>query len=204
MGLPPSEHDPASVRDLADQILAEARYDEPARVDPRADHGVARRAAHQPLGSLVGGGGGTVVAWAILLGAVGAVSTCSCATAASPSPPCAADPEPEVMVELTRTAREWRAEADALEAQGRWAEGLRCRHRALVADLVRRGVIPEQAGRTAGEYARDVAARQPDAAPSFAAATELFEAVWYGGAATGPAEAERFRALDARVLAVRV
>ena len=73
-----------------------------------------------------------------------------------------------------------------------------------MADLVRRGVIPEQAGRTAGEYARDVAARQPDVAPAFAAATELFEAVWYGGAVTGPAEAERFRELDARVLAVRV
>ena len=58
-------------------------------------------------------------------------------------------------------------------------------------------------GRTAGEYARDVAGRQPEAAPSFAAATELFEAVWYGGASSGPAESERFRALEARVLAVR-
>ena len=29
MGLPPSEHDPAAVRELADQILSEARYDVP-------------------------------------------------------------------------------------------------------------------------------------------------------------------------------
>ena len=109
------------------------------------------------------------------------------------------------MVELTRTARGVaRRRPTPSRRQGRWAEGLRCRYRALVADLVRRGVIADQAGRTAGEYARDVAARQPEAAPSFAAATELFEAVWYGGAVTGPAEAERFRELDARVLAVRV
>ena len=30
MGLPPSTQDPAAVRDLADQILAEARYDQPS------------------------------------------------------------------------------------------------------------------------------------------------------------------------------
>jgi len=32
----------------------------------------------------------------------------------------------------------------------------------------------------------------------------VFEAVWYGGATTGAAEAARFAELDARVLAVRV
>ncbi len=106
--------------------------------------------------------------------------------------------EPEVMVELTRSAKEWRADAERLEAEGRWAEGLRCRHRALVADLVRRGAIPEQAGRTAGEYVRDVARSLPDATPALAAATELFEAAWYGGATTGAAEAARFAELDAR------
>ena len=34
MGLPPSEHDPGSVRDLADEILRQARYDEPAQSIP--------------------------------------------------------------------------------------------------------------------------------------------------------------------------
>ena len=36
-----------------------------------------------------------------------------------------------------------------------------------------------------------------------AAATELFEAAWYGGATTGPAEAARFDDLERAVLAVR-
>ena len=204
MGLPPSEHDPGSIRDLADQILSQARYDEPAESIPDRIMRWLGEQLTKLLDGLVSGGGGAVVAWAILLGAAAAVIYLLVRYGRVTLQPAGTDPEPEVMVELTRTAREWRAEADALEAEGRWAEGLRCRHRALVADLVRRGVIPDQAGRTAGEYARDVAARLPDAAPAFAAATELFEAVWYGGAVTGRAEAERFRSLDAQVLAVRV
>ena len=204
MGLPPSEHDPGSVREQADQILSQPRYDEPAQSIPERIMEWVGEQLTNLIGSLVGGGGGAVVAWTILLGAAGAVIYLLVRYGRITVPALAADPEPEVMVELTRSAREWRQEADALEGEGRWAEGLRCRYRALVADLVRRGVIPEQAGRTTGEYARDVAARQPEVAPSFAAATELFEAVWYGGVVTGPAEAERFRQLDARVLAVRV
>ena len=46
-------------------------------------------------------------------------------------------------------------------------------------------------GRPHGGRVRRATSRRglPDAAPAFAAATELFEAVWYGGATTGPAEA---------------
>ena len=202
MGLPPSEHDPGSVRDLADRILSEARYDEPAQSIPdRIMEWLGEQLARL-LEGLVGGGGGAVVAWVILLGALGAVIYLLARYGRLSLPAVAPDPEPEVMVELTRTASEWREEAAGLEAQGRWPEGLRCRHRALVADLVRRGVVADQAGRTAGEYARDVAARRPELAPPFAAATELFEAVWYGGAAAGPAEAERFQQLEAQVLGV--
>ena len=203
MGLPPSDHDPEAVRQLADEVLADRRYDEaaPSLLD-RALEWLGEQLARL-IGSLVGGGGGAIVAWIILLGFAGAVVYLLVRYGRITLPAIAAGPEPQVMVELTRPAREWRAEADRLEAEGRWREGLRCRYRALVADLVRRGTIPEQAGRTAGEYARDVAAREPDAAPSFAAATELFEAVWYGGADAGPADAERFRGFEARVLAVR-
>jgi hypothetical protein len=206
MGLPPSEHDPAAVRDLADQILSEARYDVPPESIPERITRWLGEQLTRLIEALAGGGElfGTVIAWAILLGAVGAVVYLLVRYGRVTLPALPSDPEPEVMVELTRTPREWREEAESLEAQGRWEEGLRCRYRALVADLVRRGLVADQAGRTAGEYARDVAARQPDAAAPFAAATELFEAVWYGGASSGPAESDRFRALDARVLAVRV
>ena len=205
MGLPPSEHDPAAVRDLADQILSQARYDEPAESIPERITSWLGDQLTRLIEALAGGGElfGTVLAWGILLGVLGAVAFLVARYGRITVPRLPADPAPEVMVELTRTPREWRDAAEALEAQGRWEEGLRCRYRALVADLVRRGVIADQAGRTAGEYARDVAAREPDVAPSFAAATELFEAVWYGGASSGPGEAQRFRELEAGVLAVR-
>jgi hypothetical protein len=204
MGLPPSEQDPAAVRDLADRILAKARYDQPPESIPDRVMGWIGDQIARAFGNLVGGGGGTVLAWVIVVAALGGVVYLLVRHGRLTLPTLTEAGEPEVMVELNRSATEWRAEAERLEAAGRWAEGLRCRHRALVADLVRRGAIPEQAGRTAGEYVRDVATSLPDAVAPLAAATELFEAAWYGGAATGAAEAAWFAELEARVLAVRV
>jgi hypothetical protein len=204
MGLPPSQHDPDAVRDAAGQILAEPRYERPP--EPLVDRvlGWIGDRVGQALSELVAGGGGSVVAWVILLGALGGVIYLVVRHGRVGPLGVPAPSAPEVMVELTRTARQWRAEAQSLEAAGRWREGLRCRHRALVADLVDQGAIPEQAGRTAGEYVRDVAADRPDGATAMAAATELFEAAWYGGATTGAAEAARFTDLSEQVLAVRV
>lgn len=204
MGLPPSEQDPGAVRDLADRILAEARYDRAPESIPDRVMGWVGDQLAKVFGSLIGGGGGTVLAWVIVLAALGGVAYLLVRYGRVSLPALADTDGPKVMVELTRSAKEWRAEAARLEAAGRWPEGLRCRHRALVADLVRRGAIPEQPGRTAGEYVRDVAQSLPEASGPLAAATELFEAAWYGGAVTGAAEAARFAELDAQVLAVRV
>jgi hypothetical protein len=100
-----------------------------------------------------------------------------------------------------RPAAEWRAEAEAHETAGRWRPALRCRYRALVADLASRGLVEEVPGRTTGEYRRQVDAAVPDVAPAFDGATLLFEGAWYGGRDTGADDAARFRALEARVLA---
>ncbi len=204
MGLPSPDHEPQVVRDLADRILADPRYDTPS--EPIADRviGWVGDQIARAFGALVSGGGGTVLAWVVLVGAVGSVVYLLVRHGRVRLPTLAGADEPMVMVEMTRTAEEWRTAAAQHEAESRWAEGLRCRHRALVAELVRRGVIPEQPGRTAGEHLRDVAAGLPEAAPAMAAATELFEAAWYGAARTGPDEAARFVALEGQVLGVRV
>jgi hypothetical protein len=204
MELPPSTHDPQAVRDLADRILAEGRYDRPSKSIPDRILDWFGEQVGKLLGSFVGSGAGTLVAWAVLAAAVGVVVWLVVRYGRVGSLPRPSERSATVMVELTRTPAQWRAEAAALEAQGRWKEGLRCRYRALIGELVRRGAIPEQAGRTAGEYLRDVAATMADAAPAMAAATELFEAAWYGDARTGAAEAERFEQLGSQVLGRRV
>ena len=203
-GLPPSTHDPEQVRGLADEILSAARYRQAPESIPSKVLGWAFEWMGRLLGALAGGGGGSIIAWLILVGSIGAVVYLLVRNGRVTLPVAVPRGEAKVMVELTRRPSDWRAEAEALEAQGRWREGLRCRHRAVIGELVRRGAIPDQAGRTAGEYVRDVAVSLPDAAAPLAMATELFEAAWYGGARTGPSEAARFAELDARVLAVKV
>jgi hypothetical protein len=204
MELPPQAHEPAHVRDLADRILAEPRYDRPGPSLPERILDWFVDQLGRVLGSFVGSGAGTLVAWAIVVAAVGLVVYLVLRYGRIGSLPRPLERPPAAMVELTRSPAEWRAAAARLEAEGRWKEGLRCRHRALIAELVRRGVIPDQAGRTAREYARDVAASLPAAAPDMAAATELFEAVWYGDLATGADEAARFERLDGHILGARV
>lgn len=204
MELPPSDHDPEVVRDLARSILAESRYDRPPRsvVDRVLDWFGEQLGS--VLGSLVGSGAGALVAWAFVLAAVGLVVFLIVRYGRVGRVPRSAVGRSSVMVELTRTPSQWRTDAAALEAQGRWREGLRCRHRALVGDLVRRGVLGDEPGRTAGEYVRDVTTALPDTALAMAAATELFEAAWYGDLPTGADEAARFESLAAQVLAARV
>lgn len=201
--LPPPVHDPQEVREAADRILADPRYDVPPQSLPERILEWFGDQIGKVLGSFVGSGAGTLFAWAVVVGTVGLVVFLVVRYGRVGPIVLPRSGGVDVMVELTRTPQAWRDEAARLEASGRWREGLRCRHRALVAELVHRGVVAERAGRTAGEHLRDVAQRAPEAAPAMAAATELFEAAWYGGAPTGPAEAERFAGLEAQVLAVR-
>jgi Domain of unknown function (DUF4129) len=105
-----------------------------------------------------------------------------------------------VVVAPRRSAAEWRAEAEAHEAAGEWRQAVRCRYRALVADLASRGVVEEAPGRTSGEYRGEVGRNLPDASEAFAGATEVFDRAWYGRRPTAEGEAVRFRDLAGRVL----
>ena len=62
------------------------------------------------------------------------------------------------------TADEHRAQAQAAAEQGRWAEAVRERLRAVVRELEARGALDPRPGRTAGEVARDGGAAVPDVA----------------------------------------
>jgi hypothetical protein len=74
----------------------------------------------------------------------------------------------------------WLRQAAQLAAEGRYREALRCRYRALVAELAFRGVVAEVPGRTSGDYERLVGAAVPEVATGFSTITRLFERCWYG------------------------
>lgn len=79
------------------------------------------------------------------------------------------------------TAAEHRALAEAAAAEGRWADAVRERLRAVVRDLEARGVLDPRPGRTAGEVARDAGAAVPSVADDLRRAALVFDEVWYGG-----------------------
>lgn len=199
MELPPSTHEPGAVLEAADRILAEARYDRPPKSIPDRILEWIGEQIGKVLGSAVGSGVGTLVFWVVVLATIGLVVFLVVRYGRLGTVPGLPSRERAVMVEMTRSPLEWLDEAARLEAEGRWREGLRCRHRAVIGELVRQGAIREQAGRTAREHLRDVRGSLPPAAVPLAAATELFEAAWYGHAETGPAESARFQAVAAQV-----
>jgi hypothetical protein len=91
--------------------------------------------------------------------------------------------------------------ADRLAAEGRYAEAIRERLRAIVRDLVDRGVIEHRPGWTVTELARAAVSARPPVDQALTQATTLFSDIWYG---QRPAHAEhdaRMRALAERVSA---
>ena len=99
---------------------------------------------------------------------------------------------------LGRNSTEWLADARAHEAEGRWRDAVRCRYRALLAELAAAGLVDEVAGRTSGEYLGAVQQDVPSAAASFGDATRLFEVAWYGHDTVTPDDAEAFAAAAQR------
>jgi hypothetical protein len=117
-----------------------------------------------------------------------------------------ADPDDDaligtVIIDRSREPRGWREEADEHRAAGRFRDAVRCRYRALVGDLARRGLLDEIPGRTTGEERRQLRASAPNAVPFFREAADLFDGAWYGHVAVGAADDDRFGELDRDVLA---
>jgi Domain of unknown function (DUF4129) len=188
-----------AVREAADRILARPEFDDDRRsLLERARDWVLER-LDDLLGELAGGGGGELVGWTVVVAlTLAAVLFAVRFTRGSRRDPGIAAGRPVV---ARRTAADWRAEADAHEAAGRWRPALRCRYRALVAELAARGLVEEVPGRTTGEYRRQVDVALPEVAPAFDGATSLFEGAWYGGRDPGADDAARLRELEARVMA---
>jgi hypothetical protein len=100
-----------------------------------------------------------------------------------------------------QSASDWLADAAAAETKGDWRGALRCRYRALLADLAARGVVEEIPGLTTGEYRAAVGAAVPSVESEFSFATAMFERAWYGDEPAGAEESARFREAAERIMA---
>jgi hypothetical protein len=193
--LPKPTRPPGQVTRAVHDVLARPEYQHPgpsllARLQQDVLDWVAR-----VLSGVVGAGVGAWIVLAVILGLVVLV-VWRLASGVS------RDPGQGVFVATgrLRPAADWRAEAEAHERAGEWRQAVRCRYRALVADLAGRGILHEIPGRTAGEYRTELGDSLPAASPQFAGATELFEGAWYGHRPTDEADASHFRDLADRVL----
>ncbi len=197
--LPPPERSPGAVRDAIGEVLARAEYQRPSPGLIQRLRQAVVDFIERMLGALVGGGRGTVIAYVILAAAILAILFVATRFARGMT----RDPGRGVssVAIPRRGAADWRADAEAAERAGQWRQALRCRYRALVAELADRGLVEEVAGRTAGEYRTEMADAAPGVSAPFAGATELFERAWYGDEPTGRDDAARFRGLADEVLA---
>jgi hypothetical protein len=90
--------------------------------------------------------------------------------------------------------------ADDLAAAGRYKEAVRERLRAMVRDLIERGVLPQTPGWTVTELAVAAIAVQPALATPLRAAVAIFSDIWYG---LRPATADDDQAMRGHAAAVR-
>lgn len=196
MGAPYPPADEARRR--AEAILARPEYTPPEKSWFEKGLEWVDETLRSLLNSLLAGGAGSIIAWVILgvLVAIVVVLVARVARTMQAVPVQAA----EQAVEPRRSAVDWRAEAERLEAERRWKDALRCRYRALVAELIERDLLRDVPGRTAGEYRVELREHAPRVATAFSGASELFERAWYGDLPTGETENERFQVLARDVL----
>lgn len=225
--LPEPTHDPSEVRELTDEILERPEYNPSESITELISRKVGEF-FDWLFGGFEGpgaasGGGGTLgwLAWLVLIVMIVGVAAFvgwAVATGRLRGPVRRRGRSPGddgvvVGVDDQHPPARWLNEAEAHEAAGRWRQGILCRYRALVLELAGRGIVSEVAGRTSGELAREVAAREVAApvptsggAPNlslregFSQATDMFEEVWYGGADSRSTERDRFAELATSVL----
>lgn len=99
----------------------------------------------------------------------------------------------------TLSAAEHRSLAESAAQEGRFADAVRERLRAVVRTLEARGALDPRPGRTAGEVARDGGAAIPALTDDLRQAALLFDEIWYGGRTADASSYSVLVAVDERV-----
>ena len=192
--------DPEAARDAAREILSRPEYAEPRPgIVERTVDWVFERAGSF-LGTLTGGGPGSVIGWLIVIGLVAGAAWLLVRALHVPVP--GRRPHERTLsydTEVRRSAEEWRREADRLAAVGDHRGALRCRYQAMLAELAAGGVVDDVPGRTAGEYDAIISGRLPHRRDDVHELTERFERVWYGGEPVTADVLDRFVAAAASI-----
>jgi hypothetical protein len=192
---PSIELDRDEARELAERELAHPRYD--------SDPSLLQRAVEwliEQISALVAAAGGALngVGGLVLLVLIVLVVTAILLRYGSPARRHRSHPD-AVFSESRRSAREYRAAADAAAAAGRWSEAVTERFRAIIADLAERAFLDAGPGMTANEAAWEAARALPDLASELPPAAALFDAVYYGGLKATPDDDRRLRAIESAV-----
>ena len=108
----------------------------------------------------------------------------------------AAAPAVPDLTDEARSPLQLRRDADALAAEGRYAEAVRDRLRALVRTLEDQGILDYRPGRTADEVAREAGPAVGARADQLRLCARDFDEIWYGGRPAGPDDYDRVRDLD--------
>lgn len=101
------------------------------------------------------------------------------------------------------TAAEHRLAAERLAAEGRWAEAVQERLRAIARDLQDRALVDNLPGRTADELAAEAGRSLPAFADELAAGARAFDDVAYGGVPGTSDTYSMMRELDERLRLAR-
>lgn len=110
-------------------------------------------------------------------------------------------PLAEALIDPENPPADWRSRSQRHRDAGEYRDALRCEYRALVGDLARRNLLDEIPGRTTGEERAQLHRTAPPVTATFAAAADLFDAVWYGAVDATAEMVARFDGLEQEILA---
>ena len=103
----------------------------------------------------------------------------------------------------TTTSSAHRRFAERAAADGRWADAVRERLRAIVRDLEERGLLDPRTGRTAQEAALEGGRSLPTVAADLLLVAGTFGDIWYGGRTADEAAYQRLVSVDDAVIRAR-
>lgn len=179
-----SSPSPDRVRATVEEVLSRPAYDELRRDPLREAVAAVRRVVAQWLADLLTSPGGGLIGWVLLVAAAAIAGVVVWRILRRVRrEPAAHD---VVTAAQGATVDDHLATARRAEAAGDLRAAVGARYRALVLDLIQRGVLDDVPGMTTGEIRSTVARRAPAEHDRVGRASDAFERVWYAREDAGP------------------